>query len=84
MRTSRRSIDETNPLDTNIVLDVLLDRKPHVDANATAWAAAEAGVLEGMLAAQAVTTIHDVLQEEIGIIKARRIRRGFADLQYAH
>ena len=43
--------------DTNVILDVLLDRKPHVEASAAAWAAVETGVSEGLLAAHAVTTI---------------------------
>ena len=41
--------------DTNVVLDVLLDRQPYVEASAAAWAAVETGVAEGMLAAHAVT-----------------------------
>jgi len=30
--------------DTNVVLDVLLDRQPHVEASAAAWAAVETGI----------------------------------------
>ena len=41
--------------DTNVVLDVLLDRQPYVEASAAAWAAVVAGAAEGMLAAHAVT-----------------------------
>jgi predicted nucleic acid-binding protein len=59
--------------DTNIVLDVLLDRKPHVEASASVWSAIEAGVAEGMLAAHAVTTIHYLVRKETGDVKARRI-----------
>jgi predicted nucleic acid-binding protein len=59
--------------DTNIVLDVLLDRQPYVDASAAAWAAVEAGIVEGMLAAHAVTTIHYLVRKEMGNSKARRI-----------
>ncbi|HEY1217361.1 MAG: PIN domain-containing protein [Bryobacteraceae bacterium] len=59
--------------DTNVVLDVLLDRKPHAEASAAAWAAVETGVSEGMLAAHAVTTIHYLVRKEMGTIKARRI-----------
>lgn len=58
--------------DTNVVLDVLLDRKPHVDASAAAWAAIETGVSEGMLAAHAVTTIHYLIRKEMGNTKAAR------------
>ena len=59
-------------LDTNIVLDVLLDRPPHVDASAAAWAAVESGVSQGMLAAHAVTTIHYLIRKEMGNAKAAR------------
>jgi predicted nucleic acid-binding protein len=59
--------------DTNIVLDVLLDRQPYVEASAAAWAAVETGIPEGMLAAHAVTTIHYLVRREMGNIKARRI-----------
>ena len=59
--------------DTNVVLDVLLDRRPHVEASAAAWAAIETGNTEGMLAAHAVTTIHYLVQKEMGSVRARRI-----------
>jgi predicted nucleic acid-binding protein len=50
--------------DVNVVLDVLLDRKPHADASAAAWAAVETGTAEGFLAAHAVTTIHYLIRKE--------------------
>ena len=59
--------------DTNVVLDVLLDRQPYVDASAAAWATVETGASEGMLAAHAVTTIHYLIRKEMGNIKAKRI-----------
>ncbi|MGH9674575.1 MAG: PIN domain-containing protein [Bryobacteraceae bacterium] len=59
--------------DANVVLDVLLDRQPYVEASAAAWAAVETGVSEGMLAAHAVTTIHYLVRKEMGPIKAKRI-----------
>jgi predicted nucleic acid-binding protein len=59
-------------LDTNVVLDVLLDRHRYVDASASVWAAVETGVSAGMLAAHAVTTIHSLLRKEIGNAKAAR------------
>ena len=59
-------------LDTNVVLDVLLDRSPYVDASAAVWAAVETGVCEGMLAAHAVTTIHYLIRKEMGNPKAAR------------
>jgi predicted nucleic acid-binding protein len=58
--------------DTNVVLDVLLERQPHIEASAAAWAAVETGVSEGMLAAHAVTTIHYLLRKEMGNPRAAR------------
>jgi predicted nucleic acid-binding protein len=59
--------------DTNVVLDVLLDRQPYAEASAAAWAGVETGISEGMLAAHAVTTIHYLVRKERGNIKASRI-----------
>ncbi len=59
--------------DTNVVLDVLLDRKPYAEASAAAWAAVETGISDGMLAAHALMTIHYLVRKELGAIKARRI-----------
>ena len=59
--------------DTNVVLDVLLDRQPYVEASAAAWAAVETGIVEGLLAAHAVTTVHFLVRREKGNIKAKRI-----------
>ena len=43
--------------DIDVVLDVLLDRRPYAEASAAAWAAVETGVAEGLLAAHAVSSI---------------------------
>jgi predicted nucleic acid-binding protein len=59
--------------DVNVVLDVLLDRKPHADASAAVWAAVEGGIAEGLLAAHAVTTIHYLVRKELGAAKTKRI-----------
>ena len=59
--------------DTNVVLDVLLDRQPYVEASASAWAAVETGASEGMLAAHALTTVYYLVRKERGDLKARRI-----------
>jgi predicted nucleic acid-binding protein len=60
-------------VDTNVVLDVLLDRQPHAEASASVWEAVETGTSVGMLAAHAVTTIHYLVRKEKGNVKARRI-----------
>ncbi len=59
--------------DTNVVLDVLLDRQPYAEASAGAWAAVETGLTEGVLAAHAVTTLHYLVRKEKGSVKAKRI-----------
>ena len=65
-------------LDTNVILDVLLDRQPHADASAKVWLAiesriAEGMIAEGMIAAHAVTTIHYLIRKEKGNATAKRI-----------
>jgi predicted nucleic acid-binding protein len=53
----------TNPkkwrvlFDLNVVLDVLLKREPFFPASASLWALAEAGEIEGMLAAHSFPTL---------------------------
>ena len=59
-------------LDTNVVLDVLLARKLHLEASALVWAAVERGGTEGLLAAHAVTTIHYLVSKERGSKIANR------------
>jgi predicted nucleic acid-binding protein len=66
--------------DTNVILDVLLDREPHVAASAVAWAAVETGSLEGLLAPHAVTTIHYLIRKERGALKAARIVSGILNV----
>jgi predicted nucleic acid-binding protein len=44
-------------LDVNVVLDVLQRRHPFYDDSASAFAAAEAGGIDGLVAAHTVTTI---------------------------
>jgi predicted nucleic acid-binding protein len=59
--------------DINVILDVLLDRKPFARASAAAWAAIETGVSAGLLAAHAVTTIHYLVRKEKSAAETRRI-----------
>lgn len=60
-------------VDTNVVLDVVLDRLPHAQRSADIWKAVETRASEGLLAAHAITTIHYLIQKELGIDKARRL-----------
>jgi len=59
-------------LDTNIVLDVLLQREPHFAESATVWAAVEQGLAEGCISAHAITTIHYVVGKATTAQKATR------------
>jgi predicted nucleic acid-binding protein len=60
-------------IDTNVVLDVLLERKPHLAASAAIWDAVESGGAEGYLAAHAITTIHYLAQKQLGARRAKRV-----------
>ena len=53
--------------DVNVVLDVLLDRKPFADSSSAVWAAVEQGDAEGLLSAHAVTTLHFLNAKSVGI-----------------
>lgn len=58
-------------IDVNVILDVLLDRKPHVAAASAVWAAIEEGRIDGLLSAHAVTTIHFLNSRAVGPKMAR-------------
>ena len=45
-------------LDVNLILDVLLDRRPYADDASAVWAAVESGRARGVLSEHAVTTVH--------------------------
>jgi predicted nucleic acid-binding protein len=55
--------------DVNVILDVLLNRKPHAEASAKVWAAAETGLAEGVLSAHGLTTIHYLVRKESSAAK---------------
>lgn len=52
--------------DVNVILDVLLDRRPFADDASAAWAAVERGDAEGYLSAHAVTTLHYLNEKSVG------------------
>lgn len=54
-------------LDVNVVLDVLLDRKPFADPSSAVWAAIERGEADGLLCAHAVTTLHYLNAKAVGV-----------------
>ena len=58
--------------DTNVVLDVLLERAPHARAATLLFEQVARGDLEGMLGATTVTTIHYLAVKTVGSKKARQ------------
>jgi predicted nucleic acid-binding protein len=67
-------------IDTNVVLDVLLDRQPYVGTSAGVLAAVEAGLISGMLGATTVTTVYYLAQRSIGVRLARRHLRSLLSM----
>ena len=58
-------------VDINVILDVLLDRRPYVGASSDVWAAIEDGRVDGLLAGHALTTIHYLSHRAMGPALAR-------------
>ena len=58
-------------LDVNVILDILLDRRPYVTVSAAVWAAIEKGRGKGFVPAHRVTTIHYLIARERGAKLAR-------------
>lgn len=56
--------------DTNVVLDVLLDREPHAEAAAQLLSLVDSKRLDGLVCATTVTTIHYLATRAIGSKKA--------------
>lgn len=59
-------------IDTNVVLDLLLDREPWAKTAATLFAEVELGRLDGYLGATTLTTIHYLATKAVGGERARR------------
>ncbi len=57
--------------DTNVLLDVVLLRAPHVAASAAALDLAGSGLVEGLVAGHAITTIAYLIQREKGAATAK-------------
>lgn len=52
--------------DTNVLLDVLLSRKPHAEPAVRLLSLADTGRIQGVLSATTVTTIHDIATKAVG------------------
>src|SRR5947207_6793357 len=59
-------------LDTNIILDVLLERSPFVEDAKKIWRAIEEGQLVGYIAASITTDIFYIVRKQVGAEKARQ------------
>lgn len=58
--------------DTNVVLDVLLAREPHVGVAAKLLSLVDSGRIEGVISATTVTTIHYIAAKSVGAAAAAR------------
>jgi len=67
-------------VDTNVVLDVLLDRRPFVAASAQVFALVEESRIEGFLCATTITTVDYLLGQALAPRKAREALRQLLDL----
>jgi predicted nucleic acid-binding protein len=61
----------TAVVDTNVVLDVLLDREPHAEHSERVFAAASRGAIRGLLGATTLATVHCIAARDVGERKAR-------------
>lgn len=57
--------------DTNVVLDVLLERVPHVDAASKLFALVDSGRIKGSICATTATTIYYIAAKSFGSRRAR-------------
>ncbi|MHC1726682.1 MAG: PIN domain-containing protein [Syntrophobacteraceae bacterium] len=57
--------------DTDVVLDLLLDREPFSLDAARCFSNVEAGEIEGWLCGTTLTTIHYLIRKSVGATKAR-------------
>ena len=67
-------------VDTNVVLDVLLNRKPFAEAAARVLALVEESRIEGFLCANTVTTIDYLLGQALAATEARAALHRLLDL----
>jgi len=59
-------------LDINVVLDILLDRKPHAAVSGAVWARIEKSEAKGYLPAHGATTIFYLIERDKGAKVARQ------------
>jgi predicted nucleic acid-binding protein len=66
--------------DTNVVLDVLLEREPHVDTAARLFALVDHGRIGGSICATTATTVFYIAAKSFGRRRARAQVRALLDL----
>jgi predicted nucleic acid-binding protein len=66
--------------DTNVVLDVLMNRAPHAQAAAQLLVLVEHKKLNGLLGATSVTTIHYLLRKSLGLTLTKKHLRTLLSL----
>lgn len=59
--------------DTNVVLDVLLDRQPHTKAASQLFVLADTGHIQGILTATAITTVFYIAAKSFGAKRAHAL-----------
>jgi len=59
-------------IDVNVILDVLAEREPFVEDSQAVLQLVEAGIVEGVLAAHSVTTLHYLLSKHLSRGRARK------------
>ena len=57
--------------DTDVVLDLLLDRQPFAEAAAQMFSKVEEGEIQGYVSATTITTVYYLTTKTIGIRKAK-------------
>lgn len=66
--------------DTNVVLDVMLDRAPHAETAARLMSMSDSGRIEGYVCATTVTTIHYLVAKVLGVRTAEAHVRTLLDI----
>ena len=61
--------------DTNIVMDIVLDRKPYSASAIRLFSLTEKGGISGVLCATTLTTVHYLVRKELGMSQAHHILR---------
>jgi len=59
--------------DVNVLLDVLGNRPPYAEDSAKALGLAEASLVRGIVAAHTMTTLHYLLERDLGATRTRKV-----------